>query len=471
MKFSLMAKRFGCLLCLAGCVSYHPKPLSPADNATRLDERSLTNTSVKLFIEEQVPRELVAWPPTAWDLDLLIAAACYYHPDLEVARAQCQVADAGIRAAGGRPNPVLTMTPWYDFSAAAGMSPWIPAVNLDIPIETAGKRRHRIVAAEQASNSARLNYASVGWQIRKRLRAAAVDFYAAREHERMLEEQTSLQEQIVRRLEAQSEAGAIARSDVLPFSIALSKARFDLTEARRQLADSRAGLAEALGVPMHALSQVQLDFGWIKKAGRYASQLSSTEMRRTALLSRSDIMAALADYTGAEANLRLEIAKQYPDVHLNPGYQFDQGDNKWTIGITVELPVLNQNQGPIAVAAARREESAARFTALQAHALSDIDRAVQVLHSTQKSAAELQSIAQAQAHRKESAEAQFKAGATDESEVLRANYEYATADLAQFDGEIKLQQAIGALEDAIQSPLTFTRPLLRASVPNSSLNH
>ena len=41
-----------------------------------------------------------------------------------------------------------------------------------------------------------------------------------------------------------------------------------------------------------------------------------------------------------------------PDVHLNPGYQFDQGDNKWSIGLTFDLPILNQNQGPIAEAKA-----------------------------------------------------------------------------------------------------------------------
>src|SRR5204863_91869 len=64
------------------------------------------------------------------------------------------------------------------------------------------------------------------------------------------------------------------------------------------------------------------------------------------------------------------------DVRLNPGYQFDQGDNKWTLGIMFELPVLNQNQGPIAEAGARREEAAARLTALQTKVIGEIDQAV-----------------------------------------------------------------------------------------------
>ena len=65
-------------------------------------------------------------------------------------------------------------------------------------------------------------------------------------------------------------------------------------------------------------------------------------------------------------DLRLEIARQYPDLHLNPGYEFDQADSKWALGLSIELPLLNQNQGPIAEAEARRLESAARFESLQA---------------------------------------------------------------------------------------------------------
>jgi outer membrane protein TolC len=93
------------------------------------------------------------------------------------------------------------------------------------------------------------------------------------------------------------------------------------------------------------------------------------------LQGRSDIQSALAEYAAAEADLQLQIAKQYPDVHLSPGYQYDQGDNKWSLGVTFELPLLNQNQGPIAEARARRLESAARFTELQAKVIGEIDRA------------------------------------------------------------------------------------------------
>src|SRR5204862_2361235 len=98
----------------------------------------------------------------------------------------------------------------------------------------------------------------------------------------------------------------------------------------------------------------------------------------------------------AEAAFQTEIAKQSPDVHVNPGYEYDQGDNKWSLGVSVELPILNQNQGPIAEARARREEAAARFNALQSKVLADIERAVEVFHVSEENADTLKSLAEVQ---------------------------------------------------------------------------
>ena len=70
----------------------------------------------------------------------------------------------------------------------------------------------------------------------------------------------------------------------------------------------------------------------------------------------------------------------------------------WSSGASAfELPVLNQNQGPIAEAAARRAEAAARFNALQAKVLADIDAAVESFRATEKSLALLQDLAATQA--------------------------------------------------------------------------
>ena len=169
-------------------------------------------------------------------------------------------------------------------------------------------------------------------------------------------------------------------------------------------------------------------------------------------------MAALSDYAAAQSALQLEIARQYPDVHLSPGYEFDQGDNKWSLGLTVELPVLNRNQGPIAEAAARRAESAARFNALQAKVLADIDTAVESFRATEKSLVLLQDLAATQATSRDAIAAQVSAGAAAPLDLLSARLELAVAEEDQLDARITRQQSVAALEDAVQRPIEMITP-------------
>src|SRR5260221_7059343 len=117
----------------AGCIRFHPRPFSPADTATNLENRSLNDPTLQKFLENNLQREPANSPATNWDFDTLLLAAFYYHPSLEVARAQWRVAQAEIKTAGGRPNPSVSIVPGYDFTSTSGLSPWLPAITLDLP--------------------------------------------------------------------------------------------------------------------------------------------------------------------------------------------------------------------------------------------------------------------------------------------------------------------------------------------------
>ena len=93
-------------LTLAGCVRFQPRPISPAETAARLDARRLDDAGLKKFVEENAPQAAHDWPPAAWDLNSLTFAAFYFHPSLEVARAQWRVSQAGVKTAGERPNQI-----------------------------------------------------------------------------------------------------------------------------------------------------------------------------------------------------------------------------------------------------------------------------------------------------------------------------------------------------------------------------
>src|SRR5262249_9493448 len=125
--------------------------------------------------------------------------------------------------------------------------------------------------------------------------------------------------------------------------------RLELSQARQQIAEARAGVAEALGLAASALAGIDVSLN-LATSPAIAIELLSPVARREALQSRSDILGAIAEYEASQSALQLEIAKQYPDVHVGTGYQWDEGENKWSLGLSAEIPVLNRNQGPIAEA-------------------------------------------------------------------------------------------------------------------------
>ena len=162
----------------------------------------------------------------------------------------------------------------------------------------------------------------------------------------------------------------------------------------------------------------------------------------------------MADYAASESALKIEIAKQYPDIHLNTGYEYDQGLQKWgLLGFGVELPLLNRNEGPIAQAEARRKQAAARFEALQAKVIAELDRALSVYQMAVKSREGAEALLATQRKQQESVEQQVRAGAADRLDLLTAQLELAASELALEDGQTRLHQALGALEDAVQRPL------------------
>ena len=125
-----------------------------------------------------------------WDFEMLTLAAFYYHPSLEVARADWRVAAGGIETAAERPNPTVTGSVAYE-PASDAFSPWIPGLVFDLPLETAGKRRFRTEQARHLSESARLNIATAAWQVRSQLRAALLDFAGARQRVALLQRQVA----------------------------------------------------------------------------------------------------------------------------------------------------------------------------------------------------------------------------------------------------------------------------------------
>ena len=450
---------------LTGCVHYEPRPIEPARVAAGLEARTLDAAELRAFLETNLHDAPLQWPLRSWDLERLTLAAFYYHPSLEIARVQWATTRAGEKTAGGRPNPTLSISPEYAFNADRSVSPWIAAIHLDWPIETGSKRERRIEKAERLSEVSRLNLALAAWQVRSQLRDAVLEHAAAARREQLLRAGVAMQEKIVGRQESKVRAGAIAAYEVAPARLALGRLRVEAGAAVQLAAESRARIAEAIGVPAAALTDKEFV---LPLNPPDTADITSSEARRQALLGRADVLAALASYAAAEADLRLQIAKQYPDVHVGTGYQFDQGEHKWSLGLSGELPVLNRNQGPITEAFAARNESAARFTAVQAKVIASIDRALASLQSAQNQLAALRPLRAAQQQQADAVAAQARAGAAEPLDLLAAQAELAAADVTEFDARLRVLQALGQLEDAVQRPFDALRVIEQSPAPQAA---
>jgi outer membrane protein TolC len=185
------------------------------------------------------------------------------------------------------------------------------------------------------------------------------------------------------------------------------------------------------------------------------SECLAGKHRIDAQRSRTGLMSSrrLRTMQAAEGTLRLEIAKQYPDIHLNPGYQLDAGENKWALGIGLTLPILNQNKGAIGEAEAKRKEAAAKFDAVQAKVLADCDRAAARVGAARAKLATIDGMLAEQNQQIESFQRIVAAGEGDRISVVSAQVELATTRIAQLDAMVELHAALAALEEATQTPL------------------
>ncbi|MHB8668496.1 MAG: TolC family protein [Burkholderiales bacterium] len=442
----------GTIALLSGCAmqSYHARPIEPAKLATSYARRTLDAAALRQYIQTSLGHDLTPWPPKSWSGKMLTLAAFYYSPDLDAARARWGTAKAGVISAAQRPNPTLQL-PFQHTADSSGRSPWTYGLGLDIPLETAGKRGYRMAQAQQLSDAARFAIGSVAWQVRSRLRAQLLRLYAATRTASILEQQIEAQNQIVEMLQRRLAAGEASATEVNQQRIALIRTRTDLANAQQQMQDARAQVASAIGVPVNALDGIAISFA---EFDRIHPDIPARDAQREAILNRADLLGALAEYEASQNALQLEIANQYPDVHLGPGYLWDQGATKIAFGVTgIALPILNQNQGPIAEAKARRAEAAAKVLSLQAQAIDQTGRALVAYRAALKRLSQSDALVSAQERQLSSMHKMYQSGETGRLTLALARQALFAVKLEHQTALTQVQQSLNQLEDAIERPL------------------
>ena len=437
-----LARWAALLLPLAGCAAYKPHPLDPKATAAALARRSLSDPQLLRFIDAELHS---SDDPPRWNFDTLTLVALYERPEMPIAKATVKAAEAGEITAAMLPNPTLSISPTYNTTTVIP-SPWKVGPIVDFLVNSLVERPAKIARARAVVEAARRALALAAWGLRGRVRTALLDLWAARRRLALSERGVDLARNYESAVALRYGAGVVSAAALNLARLSANEAALRLAADRRALRIAQARLAASIGLPRRALDGIRLDLAGFDHPQRPPSL---APLFHTALTARPDVMAALSRYAATESALRLAILRQFPSLSMGPGYRYDQGDNKFILDISLPLPILNQNQGPIAKARAARRLAAARFLSVQQRVLGEFERARadwRASEAEERSARQVRASAQNTVSHQQVA---FKAGQIGRLRLRGSQIALIQAEQGALAASIDERTALGALESAL----------------------
>jgi CRISPR system Cascade subunit CasA len=152
--------------------------------------------------------------------------------------------------------------------------------------------------------------------------------------------------------------------------------------------------------------------------------------------------------------VKTEIAKQYPEIHIGPGYIYERGLTKLPFNIGLVLPPSDFNRAAIREAEARRAAAGTRIEGIQAGILADVDKASTALQGAfdEVRRAEQQDLPIAE-RSLDQAQRGFRAGETDRTDELAARGALIDTRIAIAEARRQARIARADLDDAARPPL------------------
>ncbi len=331
---------FGTLCALTACQVYEPKPLVPVDVLALLEG------------------ERRAEEPSSINLATATQHLLQRNLKIRAALAEYEVLQAKVEIPTPLPNPTILAGP--SLLSGPGVS---SATRLGIDsslgwaIPLSGRLGLRDDVSEMEAESALVH--AVGTQ-REEWLSVRHDFASLALTEQRLAAQRALVESAAKAVDVQktmlrAQATAI---DVRFVELEHANAEAAVFTALESRADLLGRLAQRCGVP-------QLSFAALSRQVLPGLPVGppAVDVLTDLLLEAPEFLRLRSEYLVSERQLRLEIARQYPDLVLAGGYEREGSVDKFSLGIGIELPLFDRNQQAIAQARATREGIRSRYTA------------------------------------------------------------------------------------------------------------
>ena len=337
-------------LSVSGCRSYERRSIDLAahrdaflSGATIPDEAAAALTSAE--------SESRVGVTAAEEVALLL------NPQLRLARWQAGVARASADNAGLWDDPTIGIDLSKLLEGPSQGWEVLGSVGLTIPLS--GRLSRERDAAQSLTEVERARIAVLEWETRGAVREAYFTWcgaYAACQEERAFSERLA---RILTLVETLAARGELARVEARLFQIEEVEAAGKLAELEASVAKARVELLRVIGLAPTAKVEFDPSAFASEEISRDAQAADVGSVAESAPVehfgTHPSVALAEAEYEAAERALALEVAKQYPDLQIGPGYGEQDGDRQFVLGLGIALPILNANRQGIAEGEAQRE--------------------------------------------------------------------------------------------------------------------
>lgn len=380
-------------------------------------------------------------------------------PRLTAAERDIGIASGQRLQAGALINPEVS----YEQDNSLGSGPYRGTRSAETTLQISqlfelfGKREARIAAGQAGVETAAIQRKAIRLEVLSETAIAFVGVLGAQRRIQILDEQVAEIDRIAPLLQRRVEAGASSPAETGRAEAASALVKADRERVRALLASARRELAVLMGDTAPKFSGVS---GRLDASGRPPSFNAVV----AAIDANPQLVRWTAVYAQRNAELLLARLRPYPDVRLSAGWRHfnDTGDDAVRLGISVPIPVFDQNKGNILSAeeslAKTRAEREANRNALIVLA----GRAYDALQGSLREMAILRESAIPKS--RQAADAIFEGygqGRFTLLEVLDAQASVAQARLREQEAQQNFHVAVATIEGLVGNPFSLARESAR----------
>lgn len=338
---------------LSGCklINYVKKDIDLADNEVKIEQQKPDSQNFLKFIEK-TDQNLFDDFEKGWNANNLLVAMYFFNSNIKSAKKQYDSVKANEVIAKFRPQSSIGVEFGSGDGANEDISDSVEGLGILYPFETANKRLIRYEIALNKSQSSYEDYQLTAWNERIQLIESLIKYTFNIEMIKTIKLELISRQAIFNMNLKRFENGLIDQ-------ISLNKSKLDFQSTENKLKEMQL-LQITLRKEISISAGMRIDFfeqkpiltkdiiaELLDNLDNFLDNKVFNEWNENAALSKIKLRKILADYAVSEAELKLEIAKQYPDIKFSPAYLYDFGDKIWTLGLSSIVPNLSKNKALI----------------------------------------------------------------------------------------------------------------------------